>query len=650
MEYRPEVDGLRAVAVLPVVLFHGGSGAFAGGFVGVDVFFVISGYLITTIILSDLNKGTFSIVSFYERRARRILPALFLVTFCCIPFAWSWLLPSHLKDFGQSLVAVATFTSNILFSNESGYFDTAAELKPLLHTWSLAVEEQYYVLFPLLLLGLWRLPRQWMFGTLLAIGAGSLALAQWGAARDPAATFYLLPTRGWELVIGAVVALFFLYRQEQAARLASHRLVSETGGWVGLLLICSAIVLFDETTPFPGVWALMPTLGAALIILFATERTVVGRILSTRVLVGIGMISYSTYLWHQPLFAFARERSLTEVSGPLIGALSLLALVLGYASWRLVETPFRDKRAFTRRQVFALAVVGSVGLVAAGLAGQASHGLDMRTTDEGIPLRDIAFRVRTNVGLDRACDGALRVSPKCRTGDRPEVLVWGDSYAMQLVQGLLASKPGVQLIQMTKTACGPFFDAAPVFSRTYNVRWAEECHAFNDAVREWLRANRTVKYAVLSSPFFQYMEDGQLLIDGRLYDASAELAAEQLNRTLNELKAMGITPVVVSPTPQNGNDIGQCLAKAEFFGEDEGVCNFGRQEMTARSRAVYGFLTTLATTNEVIFLSDGICDGETCQASIDGTFIYRDKGHLSYEGSAFLGRRMGFYRRLAMAR
>ena len=193
MQYRREIDGLRAIAVLPVILFHAGFETFGGGFVGVDVFFVISGYLITTIILGELEQGKFSIVNFYERRARRILPALFLVMLVCIPFAWLWLLPSDMKDFAQSLVAVSVFASNILFWRESGYFDTAAELKPLLHTWSLAVEEQFYVLFPLLLMLFWKLGKRWILVTLGLAFIASLALAQWAAYAKPAAAFYLLP-------------------------------------------------------------------------------------------------------------------------------------------------------------------------------------------------------------------------------------------------------------------------------------------------------------------------------------------------------------------------------------------------------------------------------------------------------------------------
>jgi peptidoglycan/LPS O-acetylase OafA/YrhL len=222
MEYRREIDGLRALAVLPVILFHAGFTTFSGGFVGVDVFFVISGYLITTIILTELEQGTFSIVNFYERRARRILPALFVMMLACLPFAWFWLLPEDMKDFSQSLLAVSVFASNILFWRESGYFDSAAELKPLLHTWSLAVEEQYYMLFPLFLMATWRFGRRWILGSLIAVALASLALAQWGSLVKPAATFYLLPTRVWELLIGAFAAFYLSHKKQVSGQSVSQ--------------------------------------------------------------------------------------------------------------------------------------------------------------------------------------------------------------------------------------------------------------------------------------------------------------------------------------------------------------------------------------------------------------------------------------------
>lgn len=269
-------------------------------------------------------------------------------------------MPDDFRDFSQSLTAVSIFSSNVLFWRESGYFGTAAELKPLLHTWSLSVEEQYYVLFPLFLMALWTLRKRWIFRSLMTVAVVSLIVAQWGAYNEPSATFFLLPTRGWELAIGALIAFYFLYKKEQSEFITSHKPTSEVLGLLGLALICYSVFAFNKLTPFPSLYALVPTVGTALIIIFSISDTIAGRFLSTKAMVGIGLISYSTYLWHQPLFVFARHRSLTEPSVTLLVALSVLSIVLAYISWRFVEIPFRDKKVFSRKAIFGFAFAGSV--------------------------------------------------------------------------------------------------------------------------------------------------------------------------------------------------------------------------------------------------------------------------------------------------
>ncbi len=324
MKYRKEIDGLRALAVVPVIFFHAGFKPFSGGFVGVDVFFVISGYLITSIILTEKQQGNFTLIGFYERRVRRILPALFFVMLVCLPFAWLWMMPGDMQRFSQSVAAVSVFASNILFWRQSGYFDTANELKPLLHTWSLAVEEQFYVLFPLFLLITWRLGKRWTIVTLALIAVISVSLAHWGSIHKPAAAFYLLPTRGFELTLGALVAFYANDKQSTPATQS----ISELSAFIGLGLVGYAILTFDDSTPFPSLYALVPTLGVVLLILFATPQTFVGKLLSYRWLVVMGLISYSAYLWHQPMFALARYRTFDQANGPLLLFLSVLAVFL----------------------------------------------------------------------------------------------------------------------------------------------------------------------------------------------------------------------------------------------------------------------------------------------------------------------------------
>ena len=372
MVYRKEIDGLRALAVIPVILFHGGLEWFSGGYVGVDVFFVISGYLITTIILQEKEAGTFSIAGFYERRARRILPALYFILFICSLFAWFWLLPHELVNFGKSIVAVVIFASNILFWQESDYFAADAELIPLLHTWSLAVEEQFYVIFPLIMILFWAFGKRILVGIICLIALFSLGLTEWGWRYFPEANFYLIPTRAWELMIGSLVA-FYLFYNEQPRGTIRH-----PASIIGIGLILLSIFVLDRTLPFPSLYALAPTIGTALIILFATSGTLVNKLLSQRLFVGIGLISYSAYLWHQPIFVFARIRGMDEPETGLIFLLSSFAILLAYLSWRFIELPFRDRSRFTRKQVFSASFIVSLIFIGVGVAFIISDGAMFR--------------------------------------------------------------------------------------------------------------------------------------------------------------------------------------------------------------------------------------------------------------------------------
>lgn len=417
MQYRREIDGLRAVAVVPVLFFHAGFATFSGGYVGVDVFFVISGYLITTIIVTELAAGRFSLIRFYERRARRILPALFAVMLACIPLAWLLMLPDDLENFGQSVVATTLSANNILLTMTSGYWDLAAEFKPLLHTWSLAVEEQFYVLFPALMLILWPwLGRRsgWALGILAAV---SFALCLYGVSRHPTATFYLPHTRAWELLLGSLVALWLFTRAQPANDLLAA---------AGLLLIVAAILTFDAATPFPSAWALLPTVGTALVILYAGERTLVARLLGNQLFVGIGLISYSLYLWHQPLLVFARINSYEQPSPQTMLGVVALAFLLAFLTWHFIERPFRDRRAVPLKLLVPGAVSASVALVAAGFLFHDRNGYPERMfagSSETAANMHIGYNTRVfRYKTERfAADG------------RPRLLVLGDSQARDFV-------------------------------------------------------------------------------------------------------------------------------------------------------------------------------------------------------------------------
>jgi peptidoglycan/LPS O-acetylase OafA/YrhL len=453
LRYRAEIDGLRALAVIPVILFHAGFEWFSGGFVGVDVFFVISGYLITTIIISEMAEGKFSMVNFYERRARRILPALFFVMAACLPFAWLWLTPSDLKDFGQSLIAVSFFSSNMLFWLESGYFDTAAELKPLLHTWSLAVEEQYYILFPIFLMLTWRLGVKWISIILSFVFLLSLGLAVLGTqyATNPqiiSGTFFLLPTRGWELLVGVFAAFYLKYKTHPKSRTFNQIL-----SLLGFSMIAYSIIVFDETTPFPSLYALIPTIGTGLLILCAVPKTIVHNLLSLKAIVGIGLISYSAYLWHQPLLAFARHRTVGDISEVLLLILCTTSLVMAWLSWRFVEKPFRNKHVFSRKFIFVFSIAGMIIISAIGIYADVKNGWFDYVTTENLDITsgdighdEFHLYVKENYPLcsDEAIlnrapvwDGLIRCQQS--SDNAPDVAIFGDSHAEHLFLGLTQS-------------------------------------------------------------------------------------------------------------------------------------------------------------------------------------------------------------------
>ncbi|TXH69386.1 MAG: acyltransferase [Thiothrix sp.] len=360
MHYRTEIDGLRAVAVLPVIAYHAGFTGFSGGFVGVDIFFVISGYLISSILLDELQNQNFSLLSFYERRIRRILPALFLVLAFTAAVAWWLLLPHELAAFGRSLISVILFASNLLFWQESDYFATESEYIPLLHTWSLAVEEQYYLIFPLLLAFLWKFGLKAIYLSLGVLAVIGLATSEWLWRVDAGANFYLLPSRFWELLLGALAAVYLKNKQVSTGWLA------QCLSLVGLALVLGSIFLLNNSLPFPSSYALFPTLGATLIILFASPHNLAGQALSLKPLVFVGLISYSAYLWHQPLLVFARMQPYVEANLALMAAMALASLVFAWLSWRFVESPFRNRQRFTRRQIFLLAGVGSLFFLGLG--------------------------------------------------------------------------------------------------------------------------------------------------------------------------------------------------------------------------------------------------------------------------------------------
>jgi peptidoglycan/LPS O-acetylase OafA/YrhL len=472
VQYRKEIDGLRAIAVIPVILFHADLQLFNGGFIGVDVFFVISGYLITSIIQRDLLEGTFTFPRFYERRARRILPALFLVTLSTLPFAWFWLLPSEFESFSKSLVALSGFASNILFWRESGvfggYFAAAGLEKPLLHTWSLAVEEQFYVLYPIFILLFWRIGRHRLFLLIALIALTSLALSEYGQRFHPPANFYLLPTRAWEILIGSLCALHMA---------KTGQLRSNTISLFGLALIGFSIFSYSDFTPFPSVYALVPVIGAALIILFAAPGTVTAKILSPGIIVGAGLISYGAYLWHYPLFVFARVRSIEAPSSALLSAMVVSSFALAYLSWRFVEQPIRKGVVSSKKFVIGTSSA-VVGFVAIGLFGIISDGSETRfaaflSEDQLAQHQAFVVAAERRVALNDNGDchfhsGHLDAEyieriDRCHSKYGAGTLVLGDSHAENVFQAITFNSDDPFIIGLARGFCRPHGETPECF-------------------------------------------------------------------------------------------------------------------------------------------------------------------------------------------
>ena len=613
MTYRPEIDGLRAFAVLPVIFFHAGFEIFSGGFVGVDVFFVISGYLITSIILADIQKGAFSIVHFYERRMRRILPALFLIVAVSIPVALLYLVQDDLKDFFQSITAVSVFSSNILFWLESGYFETAAELKPLLHTWSLAVEEQFYLLFPLFLIITWRLGKKWVVGLLSLVFITSLAAAQWGSQNMPEATFYLLPTRGWELCIGAFIAFYFAKKD----RVVPNVWLSQSASLLGLLMIAYAVFAFDKNTPFPSLYALVPTVGAALIIVFATQTTLAGKLLGSKIFVGAGLISYSAYLWHYVLFAFARHIRLEEPGVPLLLALSAASLVLAYCSWRFVEQPFRRKGVIKRSKVFTFALIGSVSFFTIGLAGNFTDGFAGKFGDaqsrKRVELRKDHERRSDAVRLGKCHFNSEVVDIdtflaqwNCKGDDslpelkRIPLIVTGDSHSADKVMALEAN--GLLPLQIGGAGCS-----------LVPSKMSNDCKKIYDKLYQEVKDDDYYEYLALSAYFTK---------DELTVEAIEEMIVfwKKFNKKIIFFTGMPAVPRLRDHLQKNLMP----------------VINFRMDEMSKRPEII-NLLKSAGV--HIVDTKSIFCKINNCKFYVkDGTLLFVEDTHLSVTGARLFGK------------
>lgn len=598
LKYRAEIDGLRAVAVIPVILFHAGFELFSGGFVGVDVFFVISGYLITTILIEDIENKRFCIVNFYERRARRILPALFLVMLVCWFCALFIMAPYDLNAFSESVIATLFFVSNFYFWRNNGYFDPATEETPLLHTWSLAVEEQYYVIFPIFLLLTWRFGKNRVFWTIVVMAAISLLLSEWGWRNKAAANFYLAPTRAWELFAGSIAAFIV-----QSNGVQKNNLLAT----LGLLAILFAIFTFDDGTPFPSLYALVPVLGVVMLILYADKETFAARLLSTQPFVGIGLISYSAYLWHQPVIAF-QFYALQELNA------FVTILVVGtfsYLTWLFVEKPVRSSR---KRRDLVFIVVSAVVLLS----------ISSLNKTEDAQVGDINYQERnfqkTILGFGTACRLPQSESIRCisSNGDfsNPDVVLLGDSHAEHLFPGLSTSLNELNVVSLT-TSGAPFFEnleRSGVFKYLENV----------------VTRPRLVIFSM------HYLGMLTALPAGSSFE-------REVSRVVKKLGELNIDVVLASDIPRFTVHPRRCQASLSMRQNDR-LCQKSRGMHDLESHQYLRDLESLSNNFDLpmIYLDNEICSKKVCSMVRQDNFLYRDTNHLTIYGSIVVSKPIAF--------
>jgi peptidoglycan/LPS O-acetylase OafA/YrhL len=633
MNHRADIDGLRAVAIIPVVLFHAGISQVPGGFAGVDVFFVISGYLITGLILNDIANGRFSIAHFYERRVRRILPALFFVLIFTSIAAYALLMPDDAWEFGRSLFATMLFSSNVLFAKQTGYFQTAVEMKPLLHTWSLGVEEQFYILYPLFVYLITRyLPKRYV-GVLLSLLGSSLAFSIWDVHWHRSVAFYSSAARAWELLVGAILAVGVI----PAAR---SRIMADILASLGLFLLIGSFLSLSGSLPFPGVNALYPALGTALLIYSGTtQATITSRILSTKPFVFIGLISYSLYLWHWVLIVFFRYYSLRPLGGWCSLVLISVGVVIATVSWKFVENPFRGHRGLvqSRSVLFAGAAAGSTLFVVFAGVLFLTHGLPARLDQKvlGLLASKNDYWSRRDACIDRICHiGDDRATPS--------FMLWGDSHAGAIAPAFeqIAAANGISGFVAFSPACAPLLGL-----KRYDEDDPDKCDRFNRSVLTFIESSH-IKNVFLHARWGLYAEGSRygqewggpaLLTSDRNPQADYGAFASLLRSTITKLKQLDSNIIVVASVPEVGLDVPTSLARAATTRRSPALAT-PYSEFMARQERTFGLLSRLAQMYDVrlVYPDKLICDNISCPTTRKGYALYVDSNHLSVHGATFL--------------
>jgi peptidoglycan/LPS O-acetylase OafA/YrhL len=639
--HRRDIDGLRAVAIFGVLAYHFKLGGVTGGYGGVDVFFVISGFLIAGLIKCDLDTGSFSISEFYVRRIRRILPALLVCTLATTVIAAIILFPSDFYSFGKSLRALATMTSNFYFKQATGYFDTPAIDKPLLHTWSLSIEEQFYAVFPCVLIVLQKFKPKAIIPVLASAAFGSLAYSVVDVALHPTQAFFSTWGRIWELLIGGLIAY-------GAVPCTKGRLLRETEAAIGAAAIAVVFFIYTDATRFPGLAAVPLCLGAAMIIHSgaASQTTYVARCLSSAPAVGLGLISYSVYLWHWPLMVFFRYR-LGQESWQTSSQLLLVAasIALGFLSYRFVEQPVRRSQVIPPQLAFGSVAASISVLFALSQAILQKSDWFQRWTPEVATLSSPPLPRGESLctPLPNAFGG---LSETCRLGTanvEPDTLLWGDSHARQLAAGLAAYDPNIfghAVLVETYGGCPPLAGVT-LYARNNSLN----CRPFNDSVVEKVRSSTTIKRVIIAARWALYAEglnnsddSGEViyLSKGGLAK-NPEIFADRLEATIKLLSDQGRQVIIVGPVPENVINPARALARFKVWGASLPP-ETRLAEFLTRERNVMPVLAKVGQLPNVRLLYPHLklCDDDICHSSRGGEVLYRDGNHLNDSGLAKL--------------
>lgn len=671
-KYRPDIDGLRAIAIFSVIGYHAFPFWVKGGFIGVDIFFIISGFLISTIIFSSLSRNTFSFLEFYSRRIKRIFPALLLVLVACFAFGWFSLLADEYKQLGKHIAGGAGFISNFLFWNESGYFDTSADTKPLLHLWSLGIEEQFYILWPLLLWWAWKQKLN-SLSIILIIGMISFVLNVQGTKTDPVAAFYSPQTRFWELVIGSLLAYAALYRQNSLSTIKlridswlelivhSHPqggkgdTLRNVMSFLGLLFIVFGLLRITKEGHYPGTWALLPTIGAALIISAGAHAWVNRKILASRILVWFGLISYPLYLWHWPLLSFARIIESETPSRNIRIAAILISIVLAWLTYKLLEMPLRFGKFGTTKTVVLVFLMCIVGLgaydafknnrVSSGaakvesLSSQIGWTIPVGSTEQ-VGLCHNLFPERTLLTSKERDDNFCYLEKNAP----PNVLLVGDSLNLSLFPGI-SKNDKMNALVLSASMAAPFYNIRTA-GNIDPIRWFN--YKLTNQALDYALINDGIKVVVMS------FLSGPLLTDTKgdfkitniknINDKDARhIFTEALASTIKKLLENNKKIIYILPNPSLTYDIKSCLASyrpLKLADNPEKTCSESYPDYLNRGGREYREWVSSVLKDfpqvRVIDLAKLFCDKDNCWGMKGGKVLYRDDTHLSVDGSEFV--------------